>query len=373
MTSHCQQNKRIVFAVTAHGLGHAVRAFLVVKELQKLCPGLEIVISSGLDPKSIARLLPLPVSLRRRHYEPGTVQKNCFELDADATRQHYRAMQEMRHHDLMEETAFLRETGCRGVVSDIPSLPIKAAAVLGLPSVGISNFTWDWVLEPIFSHTPDSGILQQLAEDYASGSLHLRLPFGPATSPFPMSETAGLIARRATTSPGAVKELLGISSQNSRKLVVVCPGGWDPSEWQRIPVDDESRLFFYLLVGNLPIDCTGPHLHLPHELLPGIALPDLINAADAVLAKPGYGIASECLLHRTPVVFIERPDFRETPLLLEQFAKIGRCADLSLRDFFSGCWRQSLEQALLSDAAWQPQAADAAAKAAVRLAAFFGL
>lgn len=373
MTSSCKRDTRLVFSITAHGLGHAVRTILVIKELNRICRGLEIVISTGLEPKIIARFLRLPFSHHRRHYEPGTIQKNCFELDPDATRTRYQELFEKRGQDLLAVMEFLEQTDCCGVVSDIPSLPIKAAAMLGIPAAGISNFTWDWILKPIFAQQSCSEIPQQLAKEYAFGDLHLRLPFGPESSSFPVSEPAALVARHAIQSAASVRKLIGIPANKVQKLIVVCPGGWAPEEWQRISVRDGNRIFFYLFVGDLPIDCTCPHIHLPHELIPGITFPDLVNAADVVLAKPGYGIASECLLHQTPAVFIERPGFRETPFLMSEFSKKGRCTQLSLTDFFAGRWQQSLEQVLRSDSPWQIPQADGALRAAERLAAFFKL
>jgi L-arabinokinase len=372
MTSTYSRQPLIVFAITAHGLGHAVRTILVIKELQRLCKGLEIVVSSGLEHSTIARFLPKPPSCHFRQYEAGTIQKNCFELNPAATRARYRELYERRSQDLRAEVAFLRQIQCGGVVSDIPALPIKAASLVGIPAVGISNFTWDWILEPILGQQPgDRAIMQELASDYASGGLHLRLPFGPQSSPFPVSEPAALVARPAKQSARKVREQLGIPI--SRKLVVVCPGGWAPEEWPRISLQEADRYFFYLFVGDLPIDYTGAHKHLPHELIPGLSFPDLVNCADVVLAKPGYGIASECLLHQTPTVFIERPGFRETPLLVEEFSQKGRCVQLSLEDFFVGRWEQSLGQVLTSDSPWETTESNGAALAAERLAAYFNL
>jgi hypothetical protein len=56
MTPLCRQNsKRIIFVITAHGLGHAVRTVLVIQGLRKRCQRLEIVIATELDMKTITR------------------------------------------------------------------------------------------------------------------------------------------------------------------------------------------------------------------------------------------------------------------------------------------------------------------------------
>jgi UDP-N-acetylglucosamine:LPS N-acetylglucosamine transferase len=99
----------------------------------------------------------------------------------------------------------------------------------------------------------------------------------------------------------------------------------------------------------------------------------MVNAADVVISKPGYGIASECLLHQTPAVFIDRPDFRETPPLMEELSKCGRCAKISLSDFFEGSWKQAIEGALANESPWQISSPDGAALVAERLACYLHL
>ena len=81
-------------------------------------------------------------------------------------------------------------------------------------------------------------------------------------------------------------------------------------------------------------------------------MPDLIAASDVVLGKPGYGLASECVAHRVPFAMIERPNFRETPVLVADMARMGRCSSISIEQFFSGDWEEVLERAIGSETAW---------------------
>jgi L-arabinokinase len=127
-----------------------------------------------------------------------------------------------------------------------------------------------------------------------------------------------------------------------------------------------------LSIGDLPVSSAGPILALPHELPSGLGFPDLVNAADLLLAKPGYGVASECVLHRTPFVGIERPGFRETPVLMGQLSAFGPCAELSLGDFFDGRWTGAIREALDSTAAWVDVAEDGARVVAERILALIG-
>lgn len=362
---------RILLALTSHGLGHLTRSLAIARELRRADPALELVVATEVAPERVARDLPGGFEYRAVRYEPGILQRSCFETDVEGTRRAYRHLHGEREENLARQRRFLEESRCDAVMSDVPALPVRAAADLGLPAVGVSNFTWDWILEPLLDGR-DREIVGQLASDYGRGRRQLRLPFGPETSPFPESEPAPLVSRRAALSASRTRLTLGLPEREDAPLVLVCPGGWDPDGWEKIEVRGCAGLRL-LTVGDLPISGGMPVHSLPHDLPEGISFPDLVQAADVVLAKPGYGIASECAAHRTPLVVIERPGFRETPVLVEAFGRLGPCVGLSLRDFFAGLWESALGGVLARDAKWGEIPEDGARRVAERILAIFDL
>ena len=361
---------RILFAITSHGLGHLTRTLAIMREFIAAYPHIQAIVSTGISRERIAVDLPEPFLYRQIRYEPGTAQKNCFEVDVHRTREAYRTFFRMRKQKLREEEDFIKEFKCQAVVSDIPALPVRAAANVGVPAVGFSNFTWDWILEPILKGTQLECIVEQLAEDYSFGQLHLRLPFSPSISPFSYSEEVPLISRTARLSPVEVRQRLGVPLNDLRSLVVVCPGGWEAESWDSVHVEGCQDIRF-IMVGDLQITADAPTIHLPHDLPYGLIFPDLVQTADVVLAKPGYGIVSECVLHRIPMVLTERPDFRETPVMLQWMEEIGPHSRISLNDFFSGRWEEPILQALTSTVSWKTFESDGARKVALRLGSFF--
>ena len=363
---------RILFALTSHGLGHLTRSLAVARELHALVAELELVVATTVPKARVALDLPVPFVHRPVAYEPGTLQRSCFELDVAATREAYIAHLKDREARLEQEIRFLRRSGCNAVVSDIPALPIRAAAELGLPAVGVANFTWDWILEPLLEGSPAAEAIELLGADYARGLAHLRLPFGPETSPFEQSELAPLVSRRASLPPEALRRRLDLPAPGRGRVAVVCPGGWDPEAWERIHVRGCGDLHF-VTVGALPVTADVPLRSLTHDLPEGISFPDLVSAADVVLAKPGYGIASECLAHRTALVCIKRPGFREAPLVVDQFRRLGPCEEMTLEDFFAGRWEAPLRAALESATPWADVAEDGAGRVAHRLTELLGL
>ena len=352
MSSRSRPDRCLVFGITAHGLGHLTRACQLANALAEIEPTLEFHFWTDFPPDRIASELKMAFHHRPIAYEPGTAQRSCFELDSDQTVRDYQAYISRREECLGVEREALQSIQCDAVICDVPALLVRAASQASIPAIAVSNFTWDWILEPILEGTPAEPALGLLRDDYRSGVHHIRLPFGPSHSPFPSSEKGTMISRRAELSPAEVKTRLGLQRKEGNPLVLVCPGGWDPEGWQ--PIHTDTTDFDLILVGNLPVNCRAGDLNLPHNLPAPIRFPDLVNAADVVLAKPGYGITSECVVHRTPLVTIDRPGFRETEILRQDLAKLGRSGEISLSDFFDGRWSPVLEQVLASSESWAP-------------------
>lgn len=343
--------RRIVFGITTHGLGHLTRACQLANALCEIDSSLEFHFWCDLPRERIASELKMEFHHRPIGYEPGTAQRSCFELDADQTVRNYQSFMAERESRLDAERRALERLRCDAVVCDVPALLVRAASDLDIPTIAVSNFTWDWILDPILAGTAAEPALELLRDDYQRATHHIQLPFGPEQSPIRSREKGPLISRRADLAVDDVKSMLGLATTNrSRPVVLVCPGGWDPDGWQHIHPDTQD--FDLVLVGDLPVTTRVGDIHLAHELPAPIRFPDLVNAADVVLAKPGYGIASECVSHQTPLVTIDRPGFRETNLLRRELAEFGPCAELSLDNFFAGRWKDAVETALSCETPW---------------------
>ena len=96
-------------------------------------------------------------------------------------------------------------------------------------------------------------------------------------------------------------------------------------------------------------------------------------ASDVVLTKPGYGIASECVLNRTPLVSIERRGFREEGELLRLLDELGPLSRMSLGEFFAGEWNSALSEVLDTEPRWAELPLDGAQQVARRLLQLFHL
>jgi len=367
--------RKLLLCVTGHGYGHATRCRAVLGELFRVCPALKVTVSTTVPGRLFDVGIPGSVSWREQDYEPGAVQKNCFEVDAVATRAAYTRYLAERPERVRAEIDFLEREDFRGVLADIPAIPLAAAARLGIPAAGLWNFTWDWILEPILRGSRGDALEKLpalLQADYATAPLHLRLPFSARDSSLEGVEDVPLVGRKSRMARDTTLERVGFETGDSRPVVLVAMGGWECRTWNPITVEGCKDVRF-LVVGDVPFHVSTEARRIPVELGAGYAFSDLVAASAVVLSKPGYGIASECVLNRTPLLGVERRGFREAPELVRDMNAFGPFAEISLADFFAGRWEPFLLTLLESDKPWQPVREDGARVVAQRLAEYFGL
>ncbi len=345
---------KVLYAITAHGFGHATRACAIAGLLQRHSPHIDITFSTAVPADAMQRFATScaiqKLDLRQQDYEPGLIQRSCFELDAAQTRSRYRQLSGQLEQRVASEASFLEARGFDAVLSDVAAIPVAAAAELGLPAAVIGNFSWDWILEPLFAERPElMGYLGVMREQYRSAAMYFRLPFHALQHPFERIQEAPLIGRRSRLSRKDTLSRLGIGD-DQRPLVLVAVGGWQAADIGGICVAGCGD-YRFLVVGDLPIDTPEAELiPVPFDLGPGISFEDLVAAADVGIVKPGYGTCAEFVVNACRMVGITRNDNREAPVLAEATGRYIPYHPLSLEDFLGGNWQPSLERILSSQA-----------------------
>ena len=238
---------KLLYAITAHGFGHATRACTVASLLQRFYPQLEITLSTAVAADAMRRFSASSsmrqFNLRHQGYEPGLIQRTCFELDADATRHQYQLLSRQLDQRVASEARFLQDHHFDAVLSDVAAIPLAAASGLGLPTAVIGNFSWDWILEPVFAGQPElMAYLERMQRQYHSAAMYFRLPFHAIQHPFQQVQEAPLIGRRSSLSRDTILSRLGITQHQERPLILVAVGGWEASALGSIRVDGLSLI-----------------------------------------------------------------------------------------------------------------------------------
>jgi hypothetical protein len=328
--------RSVAYYITPHGFGHAVRSLEIIRQLLALKAGLEVLIVSDIPDflieQNVGRMLPY----RRKRLDVGLMQLDSLRFDLDATRSCLEALLAAHESLIAEETMFLNSAGAGTVVSDIGFLPFHAAAALGIPGIGISNFTWDW----IYSHYAQSDtrwtpLIDWVRSGYRKADLFLQLPMHGDCSVFHHIQDVPLVARHARHSREVVRRTLGFSPVERLYLIAFAALDLAPEALKRIEAIDgvvflHKHPLHYELRNGISLD--------PY----GFSYADVVGAVDAVITKPGYGIVSDCLAHGTPIIYCDRGEFPEYSILVEAINAHLPSVYLPSKDLYEGRWEKAV-------------------------------
>ena len=141
------------------------------------------------------------------------------------------------------EAAFLREEDADLVVSDISPLGLAAAQRAGVPRVGISNFTWDWIYS---AYDDAADVVEAIGAAYAQADLALRLPMHGGFATFRKIVDLPFVARRSSTSAEETRRRLGLPTDE--RLVLVSFGGYGVERLDRAALRRLETLDGYVAV-----------------------------------------------------------------------------------------------------------------------------
>ena len=316
----------IVAYVSGHGFGHAIRTAEVLRAVRALEPDRPLAVVSAAPEKLFRLAVPGPLEFHHRAVDVGVIQPHALAMDEAATAARWREFAQGEAERVREEAEWLKRVGARLVLGDIPPLAFAAAAEAGLPSVALANFSWDWIYRHLAGRQPALGAAaEQAARAYAQCGLLLELPFAGDLGAFPRREPIPLVARRARVPREDARARLGL--EPGRPAVLLSFGGLglpglDLEEW--------ARQEGYSLLGT-----NGWPSAEVLEALP-LRYEDVVGAVDVVVSKPGYGIVSDAIAARTRLVYTERGDFPEYPVLVAEMPRFLPAVHVSNADLLRG-------------------------------------
>ena len=340
--------------VSGHGFGHATRLAEVLRAVRALEPSLRIAVVGEPPAELFRQVLAGPVAFRRLRCDVGLAQRDALDIDLPATAERCREFEAGFEERVRSEAAFLREAGARLVVGDIPPLAFAAAARAGIPSFALGNFSWDWIYRHFSASEPSLERSAELAaRAYAGAELVLELPFAGDLSIFPRRLPVGLVARRPRVARPEARRLLGLGSTPA---VLLSFGGTGLPGLTPEALSRNGRLRF-LWPGDLGWDRLRAL---------GLSYPDVVGAVDVVVTKPGYGIVSDAIGAGARVVYTDRGDFPEYPILVREMQPYLACVYVPQEELRAGRLAGPVERALALPVP-EPPELDGAERAAARL------
>lgn len=314
----------VIFYVSGHGLGHIFRMAEIVNALA-------------------AQGVP---SLTRKLGPPVVESADALRIDGDATLAHWHA--ELAEHSgiIEREAAFVRSSGARLIIADIPYLAGPISRNAGIPAIGISNFTWNWVFEPLFDGTANGrAVLAAIEAGYQQFTALWQLPFQQPAADGLFAEvvTTPLVVSRSARPRQDIREVLEV---DSRPMIFVAFRGQIPSNAFRAAANSMPEMLF---VTQRAEHATGiPNARLA-VLSPSLTFQDIADASDVVISKLGYGLVASCIASKTRFLYVPRTGFREDGITSAQAPRHTCLRELPTTAFLSGDWKEPL-QALLDEA-----------------------
>jgi L-arabinokinase len=330
--------KTIAYYITAHGFGHAVRSLEVIRGILEFRGDISVVVVSDIPEFLVEQNVGKRLPFRRRRLDAGLVQLDSIRFDLEATRRSLEALDARSEELVADEVRFLRSQGIGAVVSDLSHLAFEAAHRAGVPSIGLGNFTWDWIYEFYARSDPAwTPLISRIRDCCRRCRLFLRLPMHSDCSVFPRVEDVPLVARKAARAPAEVRGRLGLERDAKIYLISFAALDLEEGAQRRLETIDDA-LFLY----RRPLAFRFANAFAADG--PDLSYADLVSAMDGVVTKPGYGIVADCLSHGTPMIYTDRGPFPEYEILVEEMKRSLATVFLPNRDLYGGNWGPAIEE-----------------------------
>jgi hypothetical protein len=356
--------RSIFYYISGHGFGHATRSAEVINALKHLRPTVPVFIRSWASRNIFTQMCP-ERDFKYCQLDIGVVQEDGISMNISGTLQEVKNSGDRLKNFLSSEIKALREYNAGCIVSDIPAPAHRLAQSVAIPSLAVTNFSWDWIYEKWIQDYPEAGkIVDLMRHDYSMCDELLRLPYAGVLKAFSKTVDVPMLGRKARLPKDVVKKRLRLDGEK-KPLVLLSFGGMGLNSKA---FGDIRHLRDFRVLATFPTHIN----HVTHlEALEtyGISYPDLVGAVDIVITKPGYGIVSECAVNHTRILYTDRGPFREYEAILNQLPYWNCGLYIPLKTLLEGHWKQYLEELMNMNPENVPGASEAARAAGASVAA----
>lgn len=337
-------HRRVLFYVSGHGFGHARRAARVIAALRAVAPDIDVRVRTAAPARLFDGAVP-PGDVAPCDVDAGAAERSPLAVDADGTLDRIATVLGLRDQIVTAELAAMRDWRPGMIVADIPFLAGDVAAAAGVPCVGMSNFTWDWIAEPFVAARPDRRpLLDAVRRSYATMTAILRLPLGGVSDAFRQVVEVPLVANRATRDPADVLRALGIDAKDDRPRALFGVRGAVPTATLAAAARAADDILL-LCPAAAPGDVPPGVVPVALGTATGLDFSDVLAACDVVVGKMGYGLVAECIASGTALLWPRRTGFREDDVVERDGPRVMRMRELPLPDFQAGRWAEDIKAA----------------------------
>ena len=287
-----------------------MRSNQVIRALRKLSPDVPIHVRST-APNWLFYDAVFPVPHTSRSLDVGLVQPNSLEMDLQRTLQECQALHDALPEIIAQEVNFIRDEQIRVIIGDIPPACFEIAAQARIPSVAITNFTWDIIYDAYVDRYGDfAPLIAEMRGFYEKATLALTLPYPCEMSLFPNRRAIPWVTRVSRLTKEQARREFNLPQSATVVLLSFGGMGLNSVSWDRLKGLTE---FFFVATG--PAKVSQSNLLVLSETQHHYE--DLLRGVDAIVTKPGYGIVADVISHHVPILYTDRGEFPEYPRLVE--------------------------------------------------------
>ncbi|WP_244226492.1 glycosyltransferase [Paenibacillus protaetiae] len=228
-----------------------------------------------------------------------------FELDLETMNHTLRTTLDELPLQVSEEMRYLSSVRPAAVMSDISAIPIAAAHELGIPTIGLSNFTWYSAYAELFSNE----MLQPLYDAYEKMDYFIQYE-GVGVNEPNWGRFGQLRANFFSRKPNwaEVDRLRAELDPTSYKTIILFAVGLGVTitDFKDMMIWNDSSCLF-VVSSNMNIEGSNV-IRIPNTYL---ETQNYVAASDLVISKPGWGTVSEAVVASKPLVLVDRKQFSE--------------------------------------------------------------
>lgn len=318
--------KTIAYYISDYGFGHASRSIAVIRTLfNRSDHELKIIICHSFALSFLEESLRgFNVEFRNVVTDVGYVLKQkSMDVDKELLARKYLDFTKEWDSRTKEEKVFLQKKNIDLVISDISPLPFMPAKELGIPSAGVSNFTWYFAYEGLIKKE----YLNLFKKAYLSMDSFYALASFKEVHWSSEIIDYGFIAREVNSEEAfSIRQKL---NPNKDKLVIYLGLGMKVD----IRLEDlklwNSPNCIFIVSNNIEVNVPNAY-KIPAN---STESQNFIAAADIVITKAGWGTVSEAVLNNKPLLILDRRNMNEDRNTIDYLNAINKVTLFSWNEF----------------------------------------
>jgi hypothetical protein len=297
--------RHIVVDVSANGFGHLAQIAPIVTALSELTPGLKLTLRTEVDPKICGQFLKVPFEMGPAPPDPNMRMRGPLDVDVEGLFSDYQALVADWDKVVAGDAAVLKSIKPDLVITNIAVASVASAKMAGVPVAAICSLNWADIFAAYCGTEGEVGeIYRHLTDAYAKADRFIQLAPHMPMAWLPAAQSVGPVARRGEDRRGALE-----AAKPARHYVLASMGGI-PGMHNQVPL---PRLDGVVWV--VPQEWQTERDDILSRKGLGIPFIDLMRSCDAIVTKAGYGGVTESAVNGTRILYTERTNWCETPML----------------------------------------------------------